>query len=193
MAKQGKTTIVPREEQAEAAQVFNQALDEKLAGKPSYEELLALVSNLKAELASKPAKAPKQPREKGPGKQEKREQANDLIREQWGCFEADCMLGSFLDNLYEAGVLNRGQVVTLSAQSGLDGEPASQKQVADLIGCNTWQVYNYRRDALQRIAEALGVDWESLHEPLGLRRGNPLGTRVGRYLPKKQAEEKAAE
>lgn len=95
---------------------------------------------------------------------------------------------NLLDEALEAKAVTereRHVIFLLSSQLGNQ----TKKQVAEDLGKNEWQVYNFRRDALEGLAKFMEVgDPEDLYPMLGLRRGTRKPERHTRYWPKKTSE-----
>lgn len=156
--------------------------------------LLAQIAELKEQLAA--AQAEKQAMKSEKRAVTPRKQADtERVQYAWTTLEhalyADPedsgAVQYFCSSLTDAGLLNEKQAATLALLSGVGTPSASQKQVGDYLRCNTWQVYNLRREAVQKIVGCLTIPEETVYDVLKLRRGQPKPERHTQYWPKKQA------
>lgn len=145
---------------------------------------------LKAEaLANRPEKAasgtPSKPRH-----QVDEQAVNDAWYEFQGT-NSTMSVAELAEALHKAGLWSEKEATTIFMLSGYEQEPASQKEVAEVLNCNTWMVFNYRRDALTKLADVIGDDWEAYHEPLHIRRGAAKPERHSQYWAPVTEEEKS--
>ena len=93
-----------------------------------------------------------------------------------------------LEDAQAQGVIRAAELQVIWELSSQLGKK-TKKQVAELIGRDTWAVYNIRRSGLRKLAKLLEIeDEEQLFPVLGLRRGHRLPKRTTRYFPKKEQD-----
>lgn len=117
----------------------------------------------------------------------------DAASDAWAEYHNQLISVSQLaERLHESGLWNEKEAQTVYWLSNKDGAtPATQVQVATALGCNSWMVYNYRRDAMVKLAALVGGNWEDFHEELGIRRGAAKPERHTQYMPRVSDDEKA--
>lgn len=178
----------------DSAEMVEQTVEVTPLTRGESETVLEFAARAKAHAAEQRAKALAEKPEKAPGSGVKRPSKpvdEEAIRGFWHSFQQGQMpIDRLTESLHIAGLWNDKEAATVYMLSSVDAEPATQKQVAEALGCNTWMVYNYRRDALSKLGAVVGIDWETLHEPLSIRRGAAKPERSTQYWPQVSEEEK---
>lgn len=154
------------------------------------ESLMAYAARVKAHKAEERARNVKAGRTVSTSRAKQVDE--DAAVDAWTEFQkAIISVGEMADKLNSAGLWSEKEATTVYMLSGVDQDSASQKDVAEFLGCNTWMVFNYRRDALTKLASLIGENWEDLHEPLRMRRGAAKPERHSQYWEKVSDEELA--
>lgn len=187
MAKHTKDEL-----QAQVALPEDGAAPESQVRQPG-ESLIEFAARAKAEAAARRAEtsANKPRKPDGTPATVRRQVDEDAVADAYADFTNGIKsVAELSESLHKAGLWSEKEATTIYMLSAVDEEPATQKDVAVVLNCNTWMVFNYRRDALVKLGAVLGEDWEALHEPLRIRRGAAKPERHTQYWAPVTEEEK---